>query len=274
MGGLKRLSHDEAAALLAGAPSWRVTDAIEAWRITKATHWYNQNGSPQAADAGDWLCNDGRAIWSVKATVFADTYEATGSGLYRKRFPVRAVRLDADCIVETLEGEAKARAGDWLVQNRSGECWPVQGWIFEERYERVDAERHDESALGFDLDDLELTTLPKRVLAARGLSVRDLTELTAEDLLAIPGLGDGSVSVIKHRLGRVGLSLRPSPEPEKKRRVRERGEELRDRWFAGETLDQIAASLGVSPERVRQIIYRADPEAGDKRRALRRGGPR
>ncbi len=271
---MKRLSLNEAAAMLAGAPYWRVTDAIEAWRIKKATHWYNQNGSAQAADAGDWLCNDGRAIWSVKASVFADTYAATGDGLYRKRFPVRAVCLDADCIVETLEGEAKARAGDWLVQNRSGECWPVQGWIFEERYELVDAERHDESALGFDLDDLELTTLPKRVLAAHGLSVRDLTELTAEDLLAIPGLGEGSVNVIKLRLRRVGLSLCPSPEPERKRCVRERGEALRDRWFAGETLDQIAASVGVTRERVRQLIYRADPEAGNKRKALRRGGSR
>ena len=137
---VQRIAAETAAAILDGAFLWQATDVVEAWCLTKGTHWYNQNGSSATAEAGDWLCNDGRALWSVKAGIFADTYEEVSDGLYKKRFPVRAVQLYQDAVVETLEGEMAAKAGDWLVANGSGECWPVQGWIFAERYQRVEEE--------------------------------------------------------------------------------------------------------------------------------------
>jgi hypothetical protein len=135
---VQHINAETAAAILDGAFMWQATDVVEAWRLTKGTHWYNQNGSSATAEAGDWLCNDGRAIWSVKASIFADTYEEVGDCLYKKRLPVRAVQLYQDAVVETLEGDMVAKAGDWLVANGSGECWPVQGWIFAERYARVE----------------------------------------------------------------------------------------------------------------------------------------
>ena len=137
---VQHINAETAAAILDGAFLWQATDVVEAWRLTKGTHWYNQNGSSATAEAGDWLCNDGRAIWSVKAAIFADTYEEVGDCLYKKRRPVRAAQLYQDAVVETLEGEMAAKAGDWLVANGSGECWPVQGWIFAERYQRVEEE--------------------------------------------------------------------------------------------------------------------------------------
>ena len=137
---VQRITAETAAAILDGAFLWQATDVVEAWRLTKGTHWYNQNGSSAVAEAGDWICNDGRAIWSVRADVFADTYEEVGDCLYKKRLPVRAVQLYQDAVVETLEGDMVAKAGDWLVANGSGERWPVQGWIFAERYERVEEE--------------------------------------------------------------------------------------------------------------------------------------
>lgn len=134
-----RLDAVAAAALASTGDLWMASGDIEAYQLTMPTTWYNHNGSPERAEVGDWIANDGRAIWTVGQAVFAETYAAAGDGHYRKRFPVQAVRLDSDCVIETLEGDARANVGDWLVMNPSGECWPVQGWIFPERYEQVAA---------------------------------------------------------------------------------------------------------------------------------------
>ena len=134
---VSRLKPGDAAALARAGDLWMATGDIEAFKLTMPTTWYNHGGSPQSAAVGDWLCNDGRAIWTVASDVFAMTYIALGGGRFRKAFPVHAVRLDYDCVIETLEGAAQANAGDFLVMNRSGECWPVQGQIFVERYERA-----------------------------------------------------------------------------------------------------------------------------------------
>jgi len=40
--------------------------------------------------------------------------------------------------VPTLEGELRARAGDWIVKGPHGEFWPVKGAIFAETYEPCD----------------------------------------------------------------------------------------------------------------------------------------
>lgn len=134
---LPRLSTADAAAIAATGDLWQASGDIEAYRLTMPTTWYNHNGSPESAVVDDWLCNDGRAIWSVSSAVFTETYTALGGGRFEKRFPVHAIRLDTDCVIETLEGDARATAGDWLVMNAGRECWPVQGWIFTERYELV-----------------------------------------------------------------------------------------------------------------------------------------
>jgi hypothetical protein len=123
------------------------------------------------------------------------------------------------------------------------------------------------------LEDLHLAGRPYRRLAHHQVTVSALVNMTAEDLLAYPGLGEGSVASVIVCLGRFGLSLRPSPpppEPERRRLAKERGAAMRERWVAGETLDQIAASAGISRERVRQLIWRADPNAAVARRAIRK----
>ena len=123
------------------------------------------------------------------------------------------------------------------------------------------------------LEDLHLASRPYRRLAHHQVTVKALVAMTAEDLLAFPGIGEGSVRNVNASLGRFGLSLRPSPpppEPERRRLAKERGTAMRDRWVAGETLDQIATSAGVSRERVRQLIWFADPRASVTRRTIRK----
>lgn len=41
-------------------------------------------------------------------------------------------------IVETLEGDMTAKAGDWIVKGTEGELYPVAGSIFDTIYEPVD----------------------------------------------------------------------------------------------------------------------------------------
>lgn len=41
-------------------------------------------------------------------------------------------------LVPTLEGDLKARVGDWIVKGSRGEFWPVKGAIFAEDYEVID----------------------------------------------------------------------------------------------------------------------------------------
>lgn len=125
------------------------------------------------------------------------------------------------------------------------------------------------------LEDLRLAGRPYHLPAYHQVTVSALVTMTAEDLLAYLGIGEGSVANVIVCLGRLEISLRPSPpppEPERRRLARERGAAMRERWVAGETLDQIATSAGISRERVRQLILLADPDAVTTRRAIRKAG--
>lgn len=123
------------------------------------------------------------------------------------------------------------------------------------------------------LADLPLAGRPARILAERQVSVADLVSMTREELLAIDGVGEGSAHNISWALRQVGLSLAPSPprpESQQRQAARRRGAAMAERWLAGETLDSIAAGAGVSRERVRQLIWTADPRARERKLAARR----
>jgi len=129
---------------------------------------------------------------------------------------------------------------------------------------------HHDDPESLTLRDLNLTKRPYTVLTRNKVTVSELLTMTREDLLAYRGLGEGSVHRIAASLKRRGLFLRPSPptpRQERHQRARERGLPLRDRWFAGETLAQIAVSVGLSTQRVYELILRADPNAIAKRKA-------
>jgi hypothetical protein len=66
--------------------------------------------------------------------------ELLASGkVYRKKILIRAVPVDQSFEVWTHEGLMKAEAGDWLVQNITGDSrpWPIKKKIFEDSYEEV-----------------------------------------------------------------------------------------------------------------------------------------
>ena len=109
------------------------------------------------------------------------------------------------------------------------------------------------------LDQLGLAARPFHILVRAGISLDLLLTLTPTDLLAFKNLGETSVRNIEARLADCGLFLPPDPRaPATHRRdaALDRDRLLHDRHEAGETFDALATDLGVSRERVRQLIYR------------------
>lgn len=134
---LRVMTADGVATLLADAELYASTVTVSAERLTQARTWETETGSRLAAKAGDWWVTRGARQWSVAADVFDVTYVAAGNSTYRKTAPVRAVQLSAPVTLRTLEGDATANSGDWLVQNPSGEVWPVPADVFAQTYAPV-----------------------------------------------------------------------------------------------------------------------------------------
>jgi hypothetical protein len=130
----KPLSPEKLDALLAGGKTYGSVLVVRAVQVTEDSSWTTEQGDELNARAGDWWVTDGDDRWSVTAGVFAATYEPVGDEGFRKTATVTAVQLDEPFAVDTLEGVATGAAGDWLVRNQTGECWPVPAAVFARRY--------------------------------------------------------------------------------------------------------------------------------------------
>jgi len=101
----------------------------------------------------------------------------------------------------------------------------------------------------------------------RGLPLRDrwLNGETLEQLAVSEGLSPKQVHQLimraDHRAGTKYMNMRRAAV---RAEATERGLQLRDRWLAGESLEQIAVSEGISPKQVHQLIMQADPNAAVK----------
>ena len=59
--------------------------------------------------------------------------------LFRKKpVVVTAERLAEPAVIETLEGNMQASAGDWLIKGVRGEFYPCKDDVFRQTYEPVD----------------------------------------------------------------------------------------------------------------------------------------
>lgn len=54
-----------------------------------------------------------------------------GAREYQKRTTVRAVQMDEEFEVETMEGVMKGKMGDYLAEGVKGELYPIDKEIFE-----------------------------------------------------------------------------------------------------------------------------------------------
>jgi hypothetical protein len=123
-------SRPQAAAVL-----YRRTGEVSAEPLTEDWQWTTSAGSTMQALAGDWRVWDGQRTWSVRPAEFGETYEQIADGRWRRRGVVRAVRAEAEQSVQSLEGTAAARIGDWIVEGSGGERWVVPDDHFRQAYE-------------------------------------------------------------------------------------------------------------------------------------------
>jgi hypothetical protein len=97
--------------------------------------WSTRAGERMRAEADDWaVIDDAGRERSVAAAVFESTYQQIGPNRYRRVGIVLAKRATSRQIVRTLEGDAVAEEGDWIIQGQSGERWPVPTDQFENSY--------------------------------------------------------------------------------------------------------------------------------------------
>ena len=109
---------------------------VTAEKRSRAWDWITKSGEMMHAGAGDWAVtgDDGRQ-WSVDAEVFDSTYENVGPKRYRRAGTVLARRAQRRETIATMEGDAVAEEGDWIVQGEGGEQWPVHDGHFRASYQ-------------------------------------------------------------------------------------------------------------------------------------------
>ncbi|MFI8774640.1 hypothetical protein ACIGKQ_21110 [Gordonia sp. NPDC062954] len=111
---------------------------MEATQIDHEWTWTTANGELLAAQPGDWRVTDpDGSIRSVSAEVFGQSYEPVGHGRFRRTGVFRAQQVITRTSINTTEGPAEARPGDWVVEGAAGEQWPVPKRKFERSYEAV-----------------------------------------------------------------------------------------------------------------------------------------
>jgi hypothetical protein len=115
-----------------------VANSVRAWRAESDCAVDTTHGRLYAKGGQDFIVAHGKGDHSVvKPDIFERTYEPLGGGLYRKRtdLTLRYFTLKHPAVIRTLEGDQRARAGDWIVEGVTGELWPVPPDKAREKYE-------------------------------------------------------------------------------------------------------------------------------------------
>lgn len=98
--------------------------------------WRAPTGDVMNAQAGDWAVTDESGDErSVAAEVFPSTHRQVGPGRYQRSGTVLARQATEREVIETLEGDAVANEGDWILKGPQGEQWPVPDRQFRDSYE-------------------------------------------------------------------------------------------------------------------------------------------
>ena len=96
----------------------------------------------------------------------------------KKPVVIEAVRTYEPVVVETLEGDMQAQAGDWIIKGVKGELYPCKDDIFRQTYEPVGKEGVQAlTARGPDESDDQPCVLPfpsKSLGVSTGVSLENM----------------------------------------------------------------------------------------------------
>jgi hypothetical protein len=119
----------------AEAAEFRRIGTVRARRLQARRPWTRLSGDELHGDAGDWRVVDD---WGDERTVrdleFRNSHEPLGGEHWRRAGSFRAWRATEVLVLRTMEGRATAQPGDWVVEGRRGQRWPVPDGQFRRSY--------------------------------------------------------------------------------------------------------------------------------------------
>jgi hypothetical protein len=124
-----------------GAAEFRRVGTVRARRMHSRRRWTHPAGGELRGEAGDWRVLDDRGDErTIRDTAFRASHEPLGGERWRRTGIYRAWQVSDERVLRTLEGRATAQPGDWVVEGRSGERWPVSDAQFRRSYREVTGE--------------------------------------------------------------------------------------------------------------------------------------
>jgi hypothetical protein len=108
---------------------------VRASRLSARLRWPRAAGDQLSGEPGDWRVLDDRGDErTVQDGAFQVSHEPLGGERWRRTGVFRAWQTDDQLVLRTLEGRAIAQPGDWVVEGRTGERWPVSDAQFRRTY--------------------------------------------------------------------------------------------------------------------------------------------
>lgn len=97
-------------------------------------------GGQQQCRVGDWLVNSDDDCYTVADASFQQTYRQVSPGRYYKHATIKARKATSSGSIDTLEGQTRYEAGDYIVINGddSGDTYAIPHDKFNTLYEPVD----------------------------------------------------------------------------------------------------------------------------------------
>jgi hypothetical protein len=116
------------------APFERV-GVVQARQLQARRRWTRRSGDELTGGPCDWRvideANDER---TVRDPDFRTSHEPLGGDRWRRTGTYRAWQVTEQLILRTMEGQAIAQAGDWVVEGHRGQRWPVTDEQFRRTY--------------------------------------------------------------------------------------------------------------------------------------------
>jgi hypothetical protein len=108
---------------------------VQARRLNARRRWTRRSGDELSGDAGDWRvvdeANDERTVRDLD---FQASHEPLGGDRWRRTGSYTAWQVNERLVLRTMEGQAVARAGDWIVEGHRGQRWTVTDKQFRRTY--------------------------------------------------------------------------------------------------------------------------------------------
>jgi hypothetical protein len=114
---------------------------VRARRLHTRRRWTRPAGGELSGEAGDWRVFDDRGDErTIRDAAFRASHEPLGGERWRRTGTYRAWQVSDERVLRTLEGRAVAQPGDWVVEGRGGERWPVSDAQFRRTYRAIAGE--------------------------------------------------------------------------------------------------------------------------------------